>query len=676
MPDSTDRFVQNLVRPFEGKDAEAWVQADHEIRSLLLTSDPVPPALDSACDQLERASRPKLSRWWRLALYTLSLLISLPIAFVATHYWLTKGNIGADFSLMPSSPLHHNEATWSAGLGEGLSPEQRLLLLGDIRRSSSSDRWKGLWDSSPDDPAFFATYASAYLLDHKVLPPGFLEYGKDHDPCNAWFPATASASLATTALTEIPKPATTKKAHWVRKWTVNDPQKLDQCWNLLLEAASGTRFASRATDLANRRFPLFPKEDGNIERIERIYCGFLPPSAPINLRNLIGVVSAKAAQAVAANDPQMLKGVIAGWDRFSVVYRHSEEELLIDNLIMSVTFRGVTESLADATAKLGLSDETASLTRLKQKLEEQVKGPYPKDSYEGFSRLAMYTMMGMTQQYVPPPTPSELAPGRFSDHEFYDAFLATSGLPAIALFWGLASLYRFRGGRLLSTLSRQCGLLLTPSDWAWLLGIGSALPWLVYEIVSRTSFLGGRGSSLEFENENGPLAAFVFIVCLLIALPVIIARWRLGRRAGFLGLVWPPSWIAWIVVFLATGGWLSGNRLFVENGVSQWAEIAAKAIFGFCALWALATGSRALFSRRKNLLKRLTLSRAILPCYALSLLLVALAVPVGRALECYWLRQDHLTEVMPDEGGMIHFEYLASKNLRARLLEAWNPDLP
>jgi hypothetical protein len=86
-------------------------------------------------------------------------------------------------------------------------------------------------------------------------------------------------------------------------------------------------------------------------------------------------------------------------------------------------------------------------------------------------------------------------------------------------------------------------------------------------------------------------------------------------------------------------------------------------------LYLLVIGFRALFSRQAGLLRRVTVSRVLLPAYAAGMLLMVLMVPLFHAEERHWIALDRLTQVTPEKPGIGPYEWEIAQSMREELLE-------
>ena len=222
---------------------------------------------------------------------------------------------------------------------------------------------------------------------------------------------------------------------------------------------------------------------------------------------------------------------------------------------------------------------------------------------------------------------------------------------------------------LVRRLSARMEGLLKPADWAWILGFGVALPFLFYLAIYRLTPLGARDWSIAasaFIVPSGQVAAMGF---LMILLPVLVARWRLGKRGAMLG--WQKGragqgWTAAICGALSLPGF---GLSFASGKGSQPVMMTAAALLGILVLASLVIGIRAVFCRRATLLRRVTLSRVLVPAYALGMLLMAASMPFYHAAEKRWLEQDRLMKISPEAPAMSRYEGEVAQAMREELLE-------
>jgi hypothetical protein len=284
------------------------------------------------------------------------------------------------------------------------------------------------------------------------------------------------------------------------------------------------------------------------------------------------------------------------------------------------------------------------------------------------SGLSLPLMTKQLQSPVPL-TDADLKPGRMVDHELFSRVAAA----ALCLVFGLmllaAALYRQRTSVLVKRLSRRLEDLLRPADWAWILGGGVGLPMLFYLVIYRLTPLGARDWSIAASAFIVPAGQAAAMGLLMIVLPVLIARWRLGKRGAVIGWHKGRAWIGWTAVACGALSLPVFGLSFASGKGSEVVMMVASALLGILALAWLLLALRAVFSKRPALLRRATLSRILVPAYALGMLLMAASMPLYHAAEKRWLAQDRLMEITPEAPALSRYEWQVAQALRAENLE-------
>ncbi|HEY1120564.1 MAG TPA: hypothetical protein VGE67_03155, partial [Haloferula sp.] len=156
-------------------------------------------------------------------------------------------------------------------------------------------------------------------------------------------------------------------------------------------------------------------------------------------------------------------------------------------------------------------------------------------------------------------------------------------------------------------------------------------------------------------------------------LPVVIARHRLGKRAGFAGLQWPRAWLAGVTcALIALAIPLAGPTLLPWK-INSLASICILAVVTLPQIWMIAATLRGLFSSTEHFLKRVTLSRAVMPAYVLAFLLTVLSLPLSHTLEKHWVSKDELMAVTPEAPSMSRYEDEITHALRKEILQVLEP---
>ncbi len=198
------------------------------------------------------------------------------------------------------------------------------------------------------------------------------------------------------------------------------------------------------------------------------------------------------------------------------------------------------------------------------------------------------------------------------------------------------------------------------------------LPSLFYFVIYRLTPLGARDWSIAasaFMVPAGQVAAMGF---LMIVLPVLVARWRLGKRGAMLGWQQRRAWMGWAAVICGALSLPVFGLSFARGKGNEAVMMIAAALLGILVLAWLVIGIRAVFSKRPALLRRVTLSRILVPAYALGMLLMAASMPLYHAAEKRWLAQDRLMEITPEAPALSRYEWEVAQAMRTELLEILN----
>jgi hypothetical protein len=673
--DATERFMDAAVRPLEDN-AEMEVGARHELGELISGSGASSgEALDAATERLEKAGSPR--RWpvWKVVIHALTLVVSLvSLVPILRGYWLMKEYAGL-FSPLGMRPIKSAEEI----LGDRLSEEQRFRLLGDTRRSRKSEQVRALWEAEPNKAAYYYEYAIYFRKEHEAVPPDFLKTAEGLDPDNAWPLLMAASVEAKGAVEKLKLTAKEKKAGMKPGYKILDEARFREALALIARAGEKGEFESRQEQLLEERIPMLPKRTDFASQM--LPLGYLveTPAHTIHFRQMIDVVDARAAELDAAGDKEGFQKLIDQWEPCLKAWSESEDATLIDVLILRVFIQATAMRFGEVAAHLGMPEEAARwdgiAKRMKEDKEEKEhrpNDPAPKMRGGLFVGLSLPAIAKQTKR-APKMEEEDLKPGRMVDHELFSRVFSVFVWAALGLMAAAAALYRFRGGALVRRLARRFEVLLEPVDWLWILGGGVVMPFVYYLVIYRLTPLGGREWSLAASGFMVPSGQFSAAGYLMIVLPVLIARWRLGRRGEVLGFRKTRSWPAWIGVVCGVLAIPAFGMSLKAEGASEGALIAAGVLLGILQLTWLMIAVRALFGRRNQLLRRLTITRALVPAYVFGMVLMAASMPIYHAAEKRWMAQERLTEITAEAPSWTRYEYEVAKAAREEMRELLNP---
>lgn len=680
MSDPAERFIAAVVAPF-ADNAEMEVAARRLLEGALAESGAEVP--EQAVEHLVKASgRRGLWRHWQLVLIVVAALAAVTVAIGGIRSWRSlranssmMGGIAGRVTRTPPPGYVFEEA-----ISRGRSAQERLLMVGDYSQASETKRWKALWDSEPGNAMYYIEYASAHIAEHKSLPPDFLETGRRIDPGNGWFPAIAAGLLSEQAVQANKRTDAEKRAKVPATYTVKDGDKLREAREQFREAARMPEFDTRQHELFAQRIRLLPRRTGAFDQAVSLayVAGF--HSATLRVRAMASLIQVECVRLTGTGDRAELSELIADWDRFVPVYTRSRDVSMIDGLVKLVVMRTGYRELAQAAAKLDLAADATRLQAVADRFEDyQKQKEGAKDRREDYSREAatfadLSLPVAEKQTLHPPEVRTRLKPGRLAEHEFLAKVLAVLLLGPALLIGGLCvGFYRFRGGDLRRVLSARLTDLLGGVDWAWVLGAGVMLPFAAYQVLSRMPWIGGREWSISASRYMVPAGPITLLGWLMLMLPVVIARWRLSKRGGFAGLHWRRARVAGGIAVLLALALPFAPQVLLPWRIPPWGSGAIVILYSLPPLWVLTVACRGLFSGSEHLLRRITLSRAVLPAYSLGLLLTALAVPFHHALEKHWAGLDELTEITPEAPSLNRYEYEATQVLRQEILDNITP---
>lgn len=424
------------------------------------------------------------------------------------------------------------------------------------------------------------------------------------------------------------------------------------------------------------RAPLLPKETDQGSRY--LPAGYVAamPAASLRSRTLIDAVSAQAAIFESAGDATGFKTLVGDWEKVLAASLKEPAPSMIDVLVLRVALNTPAKGFERSALALGLTEEAARWRERAEwfaadkKAREMKDDDYSQIRKKG-SMLAGLTLPVVAKQSLmaPPISEEELTPGRMADHEFLSQALSIAVWASLALMMLAAGLYHFRGGMLIRRLSRSLEALLTIRDQVWIIGGGILLPFLAFLAICRFSPLNGRHWSPWGSEFIIPTGGFTAMGLIIIVAPVAIARWRLGKRAGFLGFARSRVWTGWLAIACGLLGMAVLGWSFLRNTPANTLLIAAGILLTVIQLVWLVIGLRAFASRRPEFLRRVILSRAVIPAYAAGMLLMVASVPVYHALECQWVAKDELMRLAPEQMAMNRYEARVSQAMKRELQE-------
>lgn len=680
MNPQAERFVGLATRPLENN-AELHLAAAGELRRQIEANSATPETLAEAADSLEHADRHPRRRYWRIALYLTTLLVSLPVLVHSARKaddFVYASDLNSTFGSL-SGPGAESAA-------KNLLPQQKLLLFGDEPAANSSDRWKPLWNSEPENPAFLAQYASAYFSDHKMLSPEILDAAARIDPDNGWFIALSAGGIAEGVVTKEKQSDKEKKEFKTPVWKISDLEKLRETLSLIHQAAEKPRFNSHEVELLQQRIPLLPKRTDCVSQVPRFAYVASQTTAIIHLRKLVDALCAGAQECAAKQDIPGFRRIIGDWENLN--RKQTENGLtLIDLLIARVFTFAPAETFRDAALSLGLDQEFIRFSKLhdRKKADKEARDQRRRGSptddlvMKRVSLFASLTIVPMVSNHVQSPpvlTDSDLRPSRYADHALFSRVISIFAWAFFGLCAGFAALHRFRQSPLVRSLSARMLDLLHPSDLAWVITGGMLLPIIWHSIIIHLTPLSSREWTLKFGGFLHASCQFGSMIVLMLILSVVLACSRLAKRGAPLGLTSHFLWLGWLAALSAAMALPAFGTIMLADKsgtLLQWLTPyllgLAYALLGIPILWLIVGFYRNVLGTHAHALRRATLARMVLPAWIFGMLVMAVSVPFHYAEECHWIQQDRLFGITADAPAMSRYEWDVARQLRKELLE-------
>ncbi|MCW1884633.1 hypothetical protein OKA04_07805 [Luteolibacter flavescens] len=680
MTDPAQRFIAAATSPL-GDNAEHEIIARNELQELIgRNAGTKEAALDEAAARMEKAGKPKRWSAWRIALYSATAVISVLAFNFAGRAYDSIQQVSDYFGGPLSSASGPSGGTnWEERLLRDLTPEQRLLLMGDTSRPRKSERIKALWNSDPFNPAYYAEYTILFQSDHKKLPPDFLETARKLDPDNAWFILMEAAQQAKESVRMNPRTAKEKKDDIPPTYTVLDEAKLDEVIALIKEAGTKPRFDSYQASLLRQRIPLLPKRTDFVSQtLPLAYLAGLETDT-LRLRSLADAVNAQCAIWATAGDAESFRELAAKWESCLSAWSQTDGAFIIDPLILKAIIGSTARGLEDCAKRLDMNAEAERWGAVTKWMKDEKDR---RDSVEIDSEIrrrggifAGLTIPAANKHTARAPviTDEDLKPAREAEHEFLSRVFTPAPWSIIGLMAFAAAVYRLRGSAMVRAMALSLGRLPGPRDWAWIIGGGVILPFFYYQFIYRLSPWGGRDWSIMASDFIVPSGQFAAAGWLMIMMPVIIARWRVGKRAEMLGFRTRPRWIECIGVILGALSIPVFGVAFQGGAEEKTIMIAAGVMLGTLLLAWVIAGARALFGKQQHSLRRIIMTRMLVPAYMSGMLLLAVATWFYHAAERRWTQQDRLMDISAEAPSISGYEYEVAKAMREELQELLKP---
>ncbi len=583
-------------------------------------------------------------------------------AFDVIRSMAGKGGLAAG-----SLPLHRND----------LPPEARLLL-GDPGEPHHVSR-KKLWDSDPENPAYFSSYVSAFYGRFKTLPPDYFGVAARIDPDNAWFDYFGASVIGGDSVAKVPaaKKVNDGKqplARTPRDYSISDRSKHEEALAIIRRGNGKSRCDSYIKEMLSKRVAVLPQSTYPewFASFSELFGEAEPYMRLIKLGEIQAAGLCDLERVGNAGDFRKL----ANEAKESVLKCSGDPTYnLVQVLVLRAWAEGVSLQVSARSRKLGIESEFGwagrwheSVEEDRREREESKKKPNKTEDLtdrKGSVLVSLAAPVIIRQSLDPPAiTEQDLEPGRWKDYSWMSMLLASVCVLILSVVAAFCFNYRFRSSKVVRTLAGRVERLLEPVDWLWIVGTGAILPvFLIYFLMMFTPMGGwgySAGSQLELYGVVRPAFNFTALVLLLVLLPVLVARWRLRKKAS----AFMPAgrdWFGWAAVLSLLVFGMAFRHIWLH-----WMSLAFGA-FGF--VWFIVAASRAIFSRPGRLLPRVALSRVILPALTTGIVMLSVSYFGFKEGRQYWHERDEFTRLMVEEPGPFPYEHRLAKQVHGALRE-------
>jgi hypothetical protein len=684
---SRDPLIETAVRPLSDN-AELHLAAAGFLENLKISDLGVETAI-ARWSVLDAGQRRPL---WGIALWAVLIVVSVAVWISASgelfRYYEWGKWAMSSFGTMPPDPVDT--------VGRHLTAGQKLILFGDLTKDGRVEQKEGLWLSEPENPAYFAEYATAYVAENAELPPDFLETARRLDPDNAWFTYFAASVEARESVKSNLQRAKGKRG-LAKSWEVLDQARMDRSLALFHEAGSQGASNDYAAEMLLMRLALLA-QGTLIEKNDSIGClANCTVFGSIQLKRAIDVVEAKASTLAEAGDAAGFRELSKDVEAYLRRESGTKVTTMLNEMVFAFSVKALAESFGPAAEKLGFESEAARWKgigdRLRTRDLARGSSSFMVEGKEVDPRRVTGLLCGSSLEVgvkvvenPPPLKDADFEPGRMLDHEILSRFSGYAVWLVMGTLTGAVALYRFRVSGMVRRLADRVEDLLRPVDWIWILGGGVLLPFGFVMIVNRLTPLGGRDFGMLGTSLLLPTGHFLGLLVLWLLTPLVVIRWRLARRAGFFGFS-ESSWaegfallcaaafvpvIGWVAISGSLGGfWLEWMK---QLGLDVEADSSSVPLF-WCAigllvvplLWLLITSCIAVFSGADRLLRRTTLSVILVRLYAFAMLVMILATTGFKAGEQFWFERETLTKFDAALPGWTRYEYLVAVQMRKEI---------
>lgn len=318
---ASERFITAAVRPFKDN-VEMQTMAGQELRHMIAaqpSSAERDASLEAAAIGMETSSRFAWKKWLYLVTAVVSVIVAVPVVRDYQRLRLASWGLFAMtdpfVTPLPGLPLRGNVNERIPELIGDFSPQQKLLLFGESR-DDYLQNFKPLWNSDPENPAYFIQHVLAVSERGEPLPPRFLETADQLDPGNAWFRQLAAAAYARDSIRPYQRPrGTPRTAIKAPAYSISDPAKAAKAIRLLKEATTMPDFRSYQDETLLERLKVLPHGEDILERkFVDAYLDMSTPQSRWAYRELDRLLAAASREFATRRSSQEFVDLVQAWE--------------------------------------------------------------------------------------------------------------------------------------------------------------------------------------------------------------------------------------------------------------------------------------------------------------------------------------------------------------------------
>ena len=606
------------------------------------------------------AASDRRPRWLLGALCTVMILVGMALVFIPAYRVLQLSYV-LKVALSPDAYCSDDEFDQSSYFSN-LSEADMLLLFGDCKMASESDRLKGLWESEPDNPGVYLEYLLAYHHDFSSYPSDMSAIAERIDPENALFPILQLADLARECTQKVDsaksKSASTESSVLRPHVAITDMTKHQAAMDLFYTTVKMPKYTSHSLALLQRRLPLVLRDeyDWVTRSMPSMYFNETTRFSCLQFQKVMVLIRAEAYRCEREKDAQALKRLIHAWQAF---YRKGRADAvyLIDGLVLRACLHSPCEDFAAAAKACGLQELEDGFVALDKQMDTEresrkLKSREWPDSFakeagllsSGGSRL-FYLLNDHAMVSAP-----DTGPDRMADHAFLNRIVAALGWLILALSALVVWLWRFRRGDELRILGRRLSGTFSTRDWSVVFMCGVLLPIGIYWLVN------GAGSLLSVQhyhlfNVHGMLwfGQPASLWLLLLIGPVIAITWQLNEilpaeKCKVSKCLWSAALLALLAMplFGLAGALEAHARILVTVGLCM------QGLACVLILAAMISGFTRNQQHNKHSLYHAARNQLLVPLYVSASLVMALHVSVYHRIEKHWVAEDEISKMFVD----------------------------